>query len=338
MRILSAFNSHVHLLAKCKAALLLSPKERADAHAHAVKRAAADAVRGNSGTRGRSSGGMGGGSSRRSSSPPMFGHGMSGSSGSSSSSSSSVGNGGGSGGVRSSRRGVRQNDGDGKFTIVDVPVSLINLVVHADQRRAPLRMFHFADALPSSPPPPPPPPAHDTPSPRRSRPAMRSRESGELGLLPTTREGVAAVAGGIVRGSGGLLFPGVVSSQGATAKKADGKQEAAATAATVGMTDGGTKESSPHSVPLCATCEVAPVVRIDEETRGSGNGGDGSKNGESTTKEGDMSANAQVSTGQTAMCALEREQIFFGLLSFDRFIPARSRRPCLSLFIIQCLS
>lgn len=176
-------------------------------------------------------------------------------------------------------------DGDA-ITSMEVPVSLVNLVVHADQRRAPLRMFHFADAPPSTPPPPPPPPAHNTPSPRRPpRSSVIARGGRNSGVedpppLPTTTEGVVAAPA-----------PATVKKRGVT-RKGEGDQ---------GEQREGGERGSGSSRRLCATCELLPVVRIgdgsdtDGEAAAAGAADIGSsKREKALQEEGDVSANEQV--------------------------------------------
>lgn len=298
LRILSAFKSYVYLRHKSNAAGKMSPIARAKDHAATVAQAEAAAAR-NSGHgmshHGRGGGGGGGtGIFQRMQSPGKVPH---------------------LGGV--GRQGIRDRagaagQGADVLSEVTVPVSLINLVVHADQRRAPLRMFHFADALPALPPPPPPPPAHNTPSPRLMRPRVKmrggggggaggvagggggapggGRDSGEVGqLLPTTREGVAAFS---ATGAGG---DGI----GAPGQPHDG-----------GHAEGDDQDSVTPAVRRCATCETLPVVRIDDgegegadsavngsgNCEGGGHGGteSGSRGRGGSVHEGDISANEQV--------------------------------------------
>lgn len=280
LRILSAFKSYVYLRHKSNAAEKMSPIARAKAHAATVAQAE-DAAARNSGhgmSSRRGGGGVGTGTlQRRQSSPGRVAH---------------PGGGGDPQGVKD-RAGAAGGEAD-VLSKVTVPVSLINLVVHADQRRAPLRMFHFADALPAQPPPPPPPPAHNTPSPRLmpSRAKARGsggggggggggsggggvpgapgggRDSGEVGQhLPTTREGVAASSSAMMAARDGMRSP----EQG-------------------GGDDHG---SGAPIVRRCATCETLPVVCIED-----GEGAEGSCRGRGgSVHEGDISANEQVRRG-----------------------------------------
>lgn len=271
LRVLSAFGSYIFLRQKCNTVASLSPAARANDHAAAVTKATAasqssmssQASRRGQGLARRDSGSWGG--HQRGSSPPTHRY--------------------------FSNDGTEADDADYSVSEVVVPVSLINLVVHADQRRAPLRMLHFADAPPSLPPPPPPPPSHNTPSPRLFRPTLpnRGRDSGEIGVLPTTTEGVAAAAGG-ARTEG--------RSPGGRKQDALGEEDSGGGGSPAG-------KGSP-SVRLCATCEVLPVACINDgqdaavaaaaaaadngvATRGDGCRGLGEK-----AKEGDSSANKQV--------------------------------------------
>ena len=301
LRVLSAFKSYVYLRHKSNAAEKMSPIARAKDHAATVAQADA-AVALNSGhgvSSRRGAGGGGGGTGilqRRQSSPGRVAH---------------VGGGASRQGVKD-RSGAAGEEAD-VLSKVTIPVSLINLVVHADQRRAPLRMFHFADALPAQPPPPPPPPAHNTPSPRlmSSRAKARGaatggggggggvgpggpgggRDSGEVGqLLPTTREDVAASS---------ATMPGRIE------------------LGSPGQTGGDDLGSSAPAVRHCATCETLPVVCIEDEEEegaegamgGVGKGTDkregGSEGGDrrrgGSVHEGDISANEQVILGVLAV-------------------------------------
>lgn len=299
LRVLSAFKSYVYLRHKSNAAGKMSPIARSRDHAATVAQAEAAAAL-NSGhgmSNGRGCGGGGGAGTihRRQSSPGRVPH---------------LGGG--------SRQGVRDRAGaagenDDALSEVTVPVSLINLIVHADQRRAPLRMFHFADALPALPPPPPPPPSHNTPSPRITRTRVTARggggggsgapgggrDSGEIGqLLSTTREGVAA--------------PSVKTAErdltGAAGQPRDGGQ---AGGHDDNDDDDDDDSGAPSDVRRCATCETMTVVRIDGGEGEGAEGGtvDGSGKGEGRrqrgtkgggrgrgglVQEGDISANEQV--------------------------------------------
>ncbi|CAN0375448.1 unnamed protein product, partial [Hapterophycus canaliculatus] len=313
LRILSAFKSYVYLRHKSDTAERMSPIARAAEHQATVAQADAAAARisgwdgsGAGGRRGlagrcggvRSSGNGMGTYKRRQSSPgrvPYLGG----------------GGGGGSGGGGGKGRGAGAAGGDeDALSEVTVPVSLINIVVHADQRRARLRMFHFADALPSLPPPPPPPPAHNTPSPRLLRPrgATRggvggvgraggggSRDSGEIRQLPTTKEGVATGRDGAATpGRDGAATPGERGSGEEPGKK-DGERE--------GQDPEG--DGGAPAVRRCATCEALPVVQIDGGKGGTAEGTAGGAGGKGSTEgggrgravsvpEGDLSANEQV--------------------------------------------
>lgn len=280
----------------------MSPIARAGDHSATVKEADAAAAR-NSGhgmsnrrseVGARHSGGGGGIGQRRQSSPARVAQ-----------------FGGSSGGQGERERTAAAAAGEDDLLVeAVVPVSLINLVVHADQRRAPLRMFHFADALPAQPPPPPPPPAHNTPSPRLTGPSKYARgggrggrDSGEVGqVLPTTREGVATSA---AMGGSGTGLPG-------DDRKADGQSKKD----TVGDSGYGGGGGGGVAVRRCATCETLPVVCIDD---GEGEGGEGTAEGSSggegpdgrhggaterdgygrrgSVQEADLSANSQVRCG-----------------------------------------
>lgn len=277
LRILSAFKSYVYLRHKSDTAARMSPIARAKDHQVTVAQAEAAAARssgwdvssGRAGLSGRRANGMGT-YKRRQSSPGRVPH-------------PSGGGGGSGGGARAA--GVAED----VLSEVTVPVSLINIVVHADQRLARLRMFHFADALPSLPPPPPPPPAHNTPSPRLLRPrgvtrggtggragGGGSRDSGEIRQLPTTKEGVATGKGA------GVVIPGE-SQPGQEGEKKDAGQDA---------------RGSGQTVRRCATCEAQPVVQIDDGQGGSAaggkEGGGGGRGRAGSVHEGDLSANEQV--------------------------------------------
>ncbi|CAB1116053.1 unnamed protein product [Ectocarpus sp. CCAP 1310/34] len=326
LRILSAFKSYFYLQHKSEAAAQMSPIARARDHAATAAMSSAAAAhnsgwdipgasragpggrRGGVGSRQSSSGSAGGASGmetypRRQSSPGRVPQ-----------SRSWSGSGSGSFGDGGSRRGGARDGGAGDdadvLSEVAVPVSLINLVVHADQRRAPLRMFHFADALPSLPPPPPPPPAHNTPSPRkiRQRPsrggpgggaAGGARDSGEVGQLPTTKEGVVMERGG------GVGEKGAEEQQG---RKDDaGRQREAAENDDGGCAAAAAAAAAP-AARHCATCEVLPVVQIDDNgdnKDGDGAGspavGDGRQGGTAgcrgrggSVHEGDLSTNEQM--------------------------------------------
>ena len=295
LRILSAFKSYLYLRQKSNAAEKMSPIARAKDHAATVAQAEAAAAR-NSGhgmSNRRGGGGGGGGGTgilqRRQSSPARV---------------PDLGGGGRHGVGARDRAGAAGEEAD-VLSEVTVPVSLINLVVHADQRRAPLRMFHFADALPAQPPPPPPPPAHNTPSPRLMSSRVRARgggggaaggagtgggggpgapgggrDSGEVGqLLPTTREDVVASSATMV------------------------ESDATGPPGQAGDDHG---SGAPTTVRRCATCETLPVVCIEdgegegavsvsEKGRSGGQEGDGRGRGGSV-EEGDISANEQVHT------------------------------------------
>lgn len=252
----------------------LSPAARANDHAAAVANAAA-ATRTNSmrhrtgrgsGSTGRRGGFGGGGRLRRSRSPGP------------------------------SLCGVEEadaEDADGVVSEMAVPVSLIDLVVHADQRRAPLRMFHFADALPSLPPPPPPPPAHNTPSPRIMRPRLsaRGRDCAEVGLLSTTTEGVAATAGGGRQEDAGRPREGAKEGAAAVDEDKDRRE---------GKREGGSY------VRHCATCEALPVVCIDDEKDATSTEDQGGRQC-GLTQEGDLSANEQVRAASPAIVSRETD-------------------------------
>lgn len=259
-RVLSAFGSYIFLRQRCSTVASLPPAARASDHAAAVAEATAAAQRYMSSQVSRRGQGLARRDSgnwvghQRGSSPPTHRH--------------------------FGADGNEADDADYALTEVNVPVSLINLVVHADQRRAPLRMLHFADALPSLPPPPPPPPSHNTPSPRLLKPILpeRGRDSGELGLLPPTTEDVAAAGGG---GLGGAHKEG---------RSPGGRKQGEE------ATGGASAGKSGPPVRLCATCEVLPIVRIGDgnEATTPGNGAATRGLGEQA-KEGDSSANEQVS-------------------------------------------
>ena len=219
--------------------------------------------------------------------------------------------GGGGGRAARSRAGAGGGGGvDDVLTEVTVPVSLINLVVHADQRRAPLRMFHFADALPALPPPPPPPPAHNTPSPRLMRPRLKPRVVGSGGIGGGTRGGTGGGGGGRDSGEVGYMLPTTREGVAASAPvdgdgaRAPGEQEG-------GEGRGGIRGSGgAPAVRLCATCETQPVVRIGDgegakgAADGGGNSGGGRQGGmeecrgrDGSVLEGDLSTNEQVRRG-----------------------------------------
>lgn len=293
LRILSAFKSYVYLRYKSDTAKRMSPIARANDHQATVAQADAAAAdmsgrAGLAGRRGAARSGAGG--MRRQSSPGRFSY-------------PGGGGGGGSGGGTGNGAGGAASGGDEDvLSEVTVPVSLINIVVHADQRRAPLRMFHFADALPSLPPPPPPPPAHNTPSPRLLRPrgvtrsgvggggragAGGSRDSGEIRQLPTTKEGEATARGG-------AASPG---------ERRPGEKSGKKTGQGAGRDGGGDP-----AVRRCATCETLPVVQIDDGKGGGAEGtaawgggkggteggGGGGRGRAGSVHEGDLSANEKV--------------------------------------------
>lgn len=265
LRVLSAFGSYIYLRQKCGNVASLSRAARAKDHTAAVEKATSamkrskdsQAKRRGQGL-GRSDSGSWGGF-QRGSSPPAHRY---------------LGN-----------DGSDADDADYAVSETVVPVSLINLVVHADQRRAPLRMLHFADALPSPPPLPQPPPSHNTPSPRLLKPTLpnRGRDSGEMGMLPTTTEGVAAAAGGARTER---PFP-------------DGRKQGALREEESG--GGAFAGKCSRRVRLCATCEVLPVAVIDDgegaaaaTVKDAATLGDGCRDLGEQAKEGDCSANKQV--------------------------------------------
>lgn len=154
----------------------------------------------------------------------------------------SLGSGGSIGGIAagpsssSSSRWREGEDGDGVLSETQVPVSLVNLVVHADQRRAPLRTFHFVDALPS---PPPLPPTLST---------SRSRRSGVGGCEEKAS------------GKGKEERPKEMAEAGR--EEVPGKEEAEEE-----------KEKRASAARCCGTCETLPVIRIEDDGRGGGAAG-----------------------------------------------------------------
>lgn len=199
LRILSAFNSYVHLVNLCKA----SATTPAAVAASEGSRNNPSMLRVGSGA-GFDSGSIRGGG---------------------------LGSGGSGCGIAavpsssSSSRWREEEDGDGVLSETQVPFSLVNLVVHADQRRAPLRTFHFADALPS------PLPLAPTLS------ASRSRRSGVSGIGGCEEKAL---------GKGKEERPTEMAEGG---REVPGKEE---------------KDKRTSAARCCGTCETLPVIRIED--------------------------------------------------------------------------
>ena len=118
---------------------------------------------------------------------------------------------------------------DASLSEVDIPFGLVNLVVHADQRRAPLRTFHFADTPPTPTPAP-------TPTPRSD---PRSRRVCEGERRGSSREQER-------RGGG----------RGGTENVAEGRGQ--------GYLGQEPEEVGSLTDRCCATCEALPVIRMEE--------------------------------------------------------------------------
>lgn len=245
LRILSAFNSYVHLVNLCKATAATAATTATSA---AV--AASEGCRNNPSMLRVGAGGVGAGFDGGSIRGGSLGSGGSGCSG---------------GGIAavpssSSSRWREGEEGDGVLSETQVPFSLVNLVVHADQRRAPLRTFHFVDALPS---PPPPPPTLST---------SRSRRSGIGGC-----EDKAA-------GKGKEERPREMAEGGREELPKEEKEE-----------EEKKKEKRASTARRCGTCETLDVIRIDDGDGSNSSGGGGAAGvTDGHGEDGNDEANKQV--------------------------------------------
>lgn len=248
MRVLSAFNSFFGLRDMCRNAARLSPADRARHNDAAANPSSSSARRASASGRI----GMGG---RRASFPGLY---------------CRQGTAGSRSGERVGRAGglyssILDESEDGKTSNVDVPAnSLASLLVHADQRRNPLRMIHFAEVIP---PPPPPPPLeyYGTPSPRMPRgdPGVRRAGKGQ-GAEPPPPSAPRTDTRNPRRSSNSCRS----SVQEPTARgveREDFQDE--------NVGDDDTARSTSDSVcPLCITCGELPVIRIvpsrQEDDRG----------------------------------------------------------------------